>query len=102
MPRGRKEGSGAGGGRQLSGLLPWGPGGAQVPARMPSGLVEGAVPGSPKEGLEGKEAAPWAPRLTPQESAAILVRIPVIPRKEVAAAAGLGATVPGCAGCFYP
>lgn len=51
MPRGRKEGAGAGGGRQLSGLLPLGPGGEQVPSRMASGLVEGAVPGRPKEGL---------------------------------------------------
>lgn len=36
-----------------------------MPSRMPSGLVEGAVPRRPQEGLQGREAAPTPHRPHP-------------------------------------
>lgn len=70
-----------------------------MPSRMPSGLVEGA---DPKRGCRaGRQPLPHT-RLSPQESAAVLVRIPIIPRREMAwSGPRRGAPCRGVRGCFY-
>lgn len=63
---GRKGGSGGGGrGAPAGGTPATGPGGGQVPSRMPSGLTDswaepGETPPQSPRGLQGREATPTA------------------------------------------
>lgn len=63
MPRAGRGAPQPEGGHQLPGLLPLGPGGGQVPSRMPSGLIEGSVVGSLGRADPKKSCGAERPRL---------------------------------------